>query len=63
MPVTLNNTNITINDGTNNFVLETVKTHVPEVDIDIDIIPAITYPDTTTRNLQLAAETATGVNG
>ena len=26
MPVTLNNTNITINDGTNNFVLETVKT-------------------------------------
>ena len=63
MPVTLNNTNITINDGTNNFVLETVKTHVPEVDIDIDIVPAITYPDTTTRNLQLAAETATGVNG
>jgi len=63
MPVTLNNTNITINDGTNNFVLETVKTHVPEFDIDIDIIPAITYPDTTTRNLQLAAETATGVNG
>ena len=42
MPVTLNNTNITINDGTNNFVLETVKTHVPEVDIDIDIVPAIT---------------------
>jgi len=32
MPVTLNNTNITINDGTNNFVLETVKTHVPEAD-------------------------------
>jgi len=63
MPVTLNNTNITINDGTNNFVLETVKTHVPEVDIDIDIVPAITYPDTTTRNLQLAAETASGVNG
>ena len=63
MPVTLNNTNITINDGTNNFVLETVKTHVPEVDIDIDIVPVITYPDTTTRNLQLAAETATGVNG
>ena len=26
MPVTLNNTNITINDGTNNFVVETVKT-------------------------------------
>jgi len=42
MPVTLNNTNITINDGTNNFVLETVKTHVPEVDIDIDIVPVIT---------------------
>ena len=63
MPVTLNNTNITINDGTNNFVLETVKTHVPEVDIEVDIVPVITYPDTTTRNLQLAAETATGVNG
>ena len=41
MPVTLNNTNITINDGTNNFVLETVKTHVPEVDIDIDIVPPV----------------------
>ena len=34
MPVTLNNTTITIDDGTNNFVLETVKTHVPEVNID-----------------------------
>jgi len=59
----LNNTTITIDDGTNNFVLETVKTHVPEVDIDIDIVPVITYPDTTTRNLQLAAESNTGVNG
>ena len=43
MPVTLNNTNITINDGTNNFVLETVKTHVPEFDIEVDIVPDVSF--------------------
>ena len=59
MPVTLESNRILIDT----VEVETVKTHVPEVDIDIDIVPAITYPDTTTRNLQLAAETATGVNG
>ena len=59
MPVTLESNRILIDT----VEVETVKTHVPEVDIDIDIVPVITYPDTTTRNLQLAAETATGVNG
>ena len=34
MPITLNDTNITINDGTNNFVVETVKYHNPQVTID-----------------------------
>ena len=43
MPVTLNNTTITINDGTNNFVLETVKTHVPEFDIEVDIVPDVSF--------------------
>ena len=59
MPVTLESNRILIDT----VEVETVKTHVPEVDIDIDIVPAITYPDTTTRNLQLAAESNTGVNG
>ena len=47
MPVTLNNTTITIDDGTNNFVLETVKTHVPEVNID----KTITNEPTTTPSV------------
>ena len=59
MPVTLESNRILIDT----VEVETVKTHVPEVDIDIDIVPVITYPDTTTRNLQLAAESNTGVNG
>ena len=38
MPVTLESNRILIDT----VEVETVKTHVPEVDIDIDIVPAIT---------------------
>ena len=48
MPVTLNNTNITINDGTNNFVVETVKYHNPQVTIDNTLTDE---PDVTNPNL------------
>jgi hypothetical protein len=42
MTVILGYDTITISDASSNKVVETVKTHVPEVDINIDIVPAIT---------------------